>query len=485
MSIVERGSFAIGPELAELGDHEDKAAYGGRFFSNKAPGLSFAAVPVYAAVRALIGPARRKNATPIFYLVRLLTVSALCLVALAVFARRLVRTAVESRWVPVILFGVAFGTPFLVYARSFFSHAWTASLLYLAFECLHRPVERRWHPVLAGFLAGWAVLSEYPAAILAALLLIDAAWRRPALRGAFFVVGALPAAALLGFYDAVCFAGPFDLSSSHEWYTPFSKLSSRKMFGFALPSAAVAFRFLFSPARGALFQSPFLLFLPAAVAGALRERAVRISVAAAGLLFLVMCAYENWHGGWALGARYLLPAALLVSWPLARLSERTSPLRRLLFSGAVVFSAILFLFSGSTFWFYPAAPVNAPRFFTAYWLAQSWLVPTLAGSSILGVVLLAGATAVAGGMALCRLLPARNHFVLAILTGVAAFALLFAGPAPRGTFDDRLTRIRILESFTDLDPDRQELLRLGSEAQTPSDRAAWTRTVRHYGLAGP
>ena len=32
VSIAERGSFSIGPELARFGDHEDKAIYEGRFY---------------------------------------------------------------------------------------------------------------------------------------------------------------------------------------------------------------------------------------------------------------------------------------------------------------------------------------------------------------------------------------------------------------------------------------------------------------------
>jgi len=484
VSIVERGTFSIGAELAELGDHEDKSVYRGRFFSNKAPGLSFAAVPIYALVRSVTGPVRPENATPIFFLLRLGTVTLLCSAALAVFAGRLRRVAADPAWVAPILFAVAFGTPLLVYARSFFSHAWTASLLYLAFECLHRPIEKRWHPALAGFLAGWAVLSEYPAALVAVLLLLDAAWRRPAGRAAAFLAGAVPPAMLLGFYDARCFAGPFDLSSSHEWYTPFSKLSRHKVFGFALPSAGTAARLLFSPSRGVLFQSPFLLFLPWAAARGPRDRAVRFSLASAAVLFIAMSAYENWHGGWALSARYLLPILLLAAWPLARVSAGDSRRAPILFGAAAVFSAIFFLFSTSTFWFYPADPANAPRFFTAWWLARGWFVPTLAGATVGGVAVLAAATVVAGAFALRGLLAGRDASILAVLGGIAAFALIFAGPAPRGSFDDRLTRARIFESFTSLDPGRGELLELAKEAETPSDRAAWARAVAPYREAG-
>ena len=480
VSIVERRSFSIGPELARFGDHEDKSQYGGRFYSNKAPGLSFAGVPVYAVVRAFTGPADAGNATKVFYAIRLFTVTAAALVALIVFSRRLARTAADPRWAPAVLFAVAFGTPFLVYSRTFFSHAWTASLLYLAFECLHRQRERPWHAPLAGFLAGWAVLSEYPAAIVAAILLVDAAWRRPITRTLSFLAGALPPAGLLLFYDASCFAGPFDLSSAHEWYRPFSKLSSRKFFGFAIPSPATALKLLFLPSRGVLVESPFFLFLPAALAaGAVRARAVRVSMAIVALFFVVMCAYENWHGGWSLGPRYLLPVLLFAAWPLAAQSESSSRTVRILFGAAVVDAALFFLLASSTFWFYPAEPADGPRFFSAFWLSHGWFVPTLAGASAIGVAVLAIATAVGGTAALRAFFPRTDDTVLSSLAGIAAFALLFAGPAPRGRFDDRLTRLRLLESFTRLDPGKTELLRIGAEAETPSDRGAWERAVAH------
>jgi hypothetical protein len=376
---------------------------------------------------------------------------------------------------------VSFGSPVLVYARSFFSHAWTASLLYLAFECLHRPREKAWHPALAGLLAGWAVLSEYPVAIVAAVLFLDAAWKQPPRRAAAFVAGILPPAIALGLYDAACFAGPFDLSSAHEAYRPFARLSGGRAFGFSLPSPLTALRFLFSPSRGVLFQSPFLLFLPAALAGRTRDRAVRVSLASAGALFLAMCCYENWHGGWALGARYLVPVGLLAAWPIAFAARESKP-ARLLFAAAAVFSSAFFLFSGSTFWFYPADPINAPRFFTAWFLSRGWFVPTLAGSTLMGALILAAATIVAGAAALRPLLKNREESALAVLGGLAAFALIFAGPAPRASFGDRLTRVRMLESFTDLDPGRRELAGMRVEAATPADRIAWERTAAYYRL---
>ncbi len=481
MSIVDRGSFSIGPEIVEYGDHEDKSVYRGRFYSNKAPGLAFAGVPIYAAIKVFTGPARFGNLTPDFFLIRLLTVSAVTFGALVVFARRLERTAPDSGWAPIVLFAVAFGTPLLIYARTFFSHAWTASLLYLAFECLHRPEEKRWHPVLAGLLAGWAVLSEYPVAIVAAILFVDAAWRKPISRTAAFIAGALPPALLLLYYDASCFAGPFDLSSAHEASRQFVALSRAKFFGFELPSPRVALTMLFSPSRGVLAESPFFLSLPLALLRRRgRGRAEVVSFASTMILFVAMCAYENWHGGWAVGPRYLVPAVLLAAWPLAHLSAADSHRRRLLFAACAAYASLFFLWSGVTFWFYPATPWNGIRFFSAFWLSKGWLVPTLAGSSWPAILPMVAATVVAAGAAFRPLIPRGSDATLAALGAAAGFTLLFAGPPPQARFADRLTRARIFESFTVLDPDRSELLRLGPEAETPSDRAAWEGVVHHY-----
>src|SRR5262249_8215621 len=47
VAFVDHGTFAIDSTLKKYGDHEDKSVYGGRTYSNKAPGLIFAAIPVY------------------------------------------------------------------------------------------------------------------------------------------------------------------------------------------------------------------------------------------------------------------------------------------------------------------------------------------------------------------------------------------------------------------------------------------------------
>jgi hypothetical protein len=71
-------------------------------------------------------------------LVRILTVSLLYTLALARFVVRLP----PVKGAALLVFAVTFGTPLLFYGRSFFGHAWTAALLFLAWDLLREREER-------------------------------------------------------------------------------------------------------------------------------------------------------------------------------------------------------------------------------------------------------------------------------------------------------------------------------------------------------
>src|SRR5262252_5408591 len=64
-AVVEQGTFRIDEAIRVLGDHEDKAVAGGHVYSNKAPGLALAAVPVYRILRGVF-PAPRSPFAPLF-----------------------------------------------------------------------------------------------------------------------------------------------------------------------------------------------------------------------------------------------------------------------------------------------------------------------------------------------------------------------------------------------------------------------------------
>src|SRR5262245_32052163 len=75
IAAADRGTFEISTEIGTFGGHEDVSTSDGRTYSNKAPGLGFAAIPVYRLLRVIF-PAPTTVASPLFPAVRFLTVSA-------------------------------------------------------------------------------------------------------------------------------------------------------------------------------------------------------------------------------------------------------------------------------------------------------------------------------------------------------------------------------------------------------------------------
>lgn len=480
VSMAEAHTFSIDRAAVQFGRTEDVSEFGGRLYSNKAPGLALAALPFYFLFRPFTGPATPAHFAALFLLLRLCTVTAAVVIALIFLARRLQHLAGDRPTAALILFAVAFGTPLLVYARSFFSHAWTAALLYLAFESLHARREKWWHGLLAGILAGWAVLSEYPAVILMIILLVDAGWKKPR-RGALFILGGIPAAALLFFYDTRCFGGAFSVSSAHEAFPAYAALAHSRFFGFGVPRLKIALEYLFSLSRGVLFESPFFLFLPAALASSrVRGRPLAFSLVALALFFIVMDGYANWHGGWCLGSRYLLPALFFAAWPLAGMGgSRRGRAAVQVFAVLAVFAASFFFLSGATFWFLPHEPPLGIRFYSAWWLLRGWVTPTLSGSSAAVLLLPAAVTLAAAVAAIYPVARGALRTTCLLACGLLLLALLFAGPAPAGTFGERLTRAWIFDTSSALDPGHRELFDMGEEVKTSSQLRLWRGAVAH------
>jgi len=483
-SFVEHGTFAIDRALPVLGDHEDKSASGGRFYSNKAPGLALAAIPVYRVLRIFF-PRPHSAADTIFVLLRILVVSSLCIFALARFLARLA----AARSASLVGFALAFGTPFLFYARSFFGHAWTASLLLLSWDLL-RAAEEREHNrrvgallFAAGFVAMWAAISEYTVAPVGALLAARAFSGRSARRLGLFAAGALlPLTALMA-YDASCFGSPFVLSSAREASPLYSPLSRQGFFGFGPPSATVAIRYLVDPARGILLYSPFWLWAAAGFWKWWRARIARADAAfcAASVLlsFLLLTGYANWHGGWSLGSRYLLP--LLFLGGLALPHALTSPLSRLLFLCATVFSTTVFFLLTASWPHFPPDLRWEVGSGAAWFLAHGWVAPNL--FSRFGVFSLIGPAAVtlAAGVAAARVaFPGGRGAALAALTGLLlAAGMLFLAPEP--SYMARLWRAAVFGAYSGLDPDRRELKGVALSARTPIERRQALAAWRLYG----
>ena len=238
-AVVENGTLEVTGPARILGPRmEDVAEVDGRLYSNKAPGTALVALPGYLAARTFAGAPSPSSLRPSLTAMRLAGAT-LPVLLLAVVFLRLSPEAGRSE----ALFGLLFATPLFAYALLLFAHASVAACLFGAWAALFAPARASSDAVrelAAGALLGLAVLSEYPAAIPALVLVGVAAWGAPA-RLLRIVLGGLPFAALLAGHNAACFGSPFVLSSGLEKDPAFRELAlydeASKMLAPAVPLA--------------------------------------------------------------------------------------------------------------------------------------------------------------------------------------------------------------------------------------------------------
>ncbi len=320
-AFVTRGTFQIDPELERYGTIDDVSVHRGCHYSNKAPGLIFAAVPVLAIVR-LMAPAASIG-TELFAARAVLVSGAAiwCALLLAAWVEREGRGGIGPEGA---LFVLLFASGFAVYSGTFFSHAWTGSLLFIAAYAVLGPAKSRsgWTDAAAGFLIALAAVSEYPAAVAGIPLALAAGWGRWR-RFARMTAGAVLPLAALAAYNAACFGSPLTLSSRLEAVPRYHKLAAETFFGFSAPNLSALAGLLFSPLEGLFFLFPILLPALAAPVLIWRTGQKRLAIAmgsAIWLLPVVMAGYHEWRGGATFGPRYLVLAIPFFVLGLAWLS---------------------------------------------------------------------------------------------------------------------------------------------------------------------
>ena len=264
----------------------------------------------------------------------------------------------------------------------------------------------------------------------------------------------------------------------------YQKLSQGAFFGFQAPSAKIAIAYLFHPARGVFLLSPFFLWSIAGFLRWWRSREARADFAlcltSTLLFFIAMTAYPNWHGGWSLGSRYLLPILFFATFPISRALDTS--LSRGLFLAAVVFSVGLHFVLTSTFAHFPEW-VPFPAFTGSLWfLAHGWIAPSLFGSWGGAAALAVAAVVLAAALVLSAraAAPLAPKPAMCALLGLAPLAALLLHPPPV-PYMARLWRAGVYGQYSDLDPGRRELVEVARAAATPEEQRDAMRAWRLFG----
>ena len=335
----------------------DKAVQEGRYFSDKAPGAAALAAPAFGAAALGLKMAGTDLDSSQGWLVSSWVgcagSQALLGAAGGVALFFLLRGWVSARAALVTALGLSLGSLPMLYATTLFSHAAVAGLLGVALWALEpggegtgvgsqetgdrgrgtggtagsgdpayrgaAGVGREWG---AGFCCGWAIASEYSAALVCGGLLW-LAWERGGWLTVWRVAwGAVPALLLIPAYHWACFGSPFTLAYGHEAVL---QGMNRGLYGITFPpELGNAFEMLFSPARGLFLWTPLLGLVvvgyPALFARSRRAFWLCYGVPVAQVV--VLAGYYDPMAGGTMSARYLAPVLPLLAVPLALGVER-------------------------------------------------------------------------------------------------------------------------------------------------------------------
>jgi hypothetical protein len=349
VAVVEDHTFQIDKYVANTVDYADRD---GHYYSDKAPGVAFLGIPVYAALKVVLDlPAMdaltdrlanskafqstlREAGTGVqkqkvrFALAQVVLTLIVSVIPSALFGLVLYRclgaftASAISRTVLILGYGLL--TPVFAYAPSFYGHQLSAVILFTAFYWVFTakpPISTRALLGLGVLLAA-AVITEYPAVLIAGIVYLYALyvlyrqgqWQRIAwVTGAGLVVA-------LGWmsYNTVVFGGPLTLgyNSSTLWHDKHDS----GFLSLTLPNWDAFWGITFGLFRGLFVLSPWLLL---AVPGFVlwwqtREHRAAFWVCLASTLsfFTFNSSSAMWWGGFAIGPRYLMPMLPFFAVPI-------------------------------------------------------------------------------------------------------------------------------------------------------------------------
>jgi hypothetical protein len=361
-AILERHTLQIDEYRLHTGDI---AVWQGHYYSDKAPGSSLLALAPVALARVVsrtagVDPESFPGIAWTSYVATVATsglftvVAALCVFWISVrwgFSRGAALFAASA-------YGLA--TPAWCYATLFMGHAITAGCLALAFAAAITLADgrNRYLPLawVVGLSIGWAVASEFPAAVpgafLVALALLNA---KHVERGRVvpvlvrIVAGGAVAAAVLFIYNTMAFGSPLHLGYSSE--RGFEQLHAG-FFGISYPAAWRLREILFGSYRGLLPLSPLVAVAPLGMIMLAKTPEKRRAILVAGgiaLFYLLLNAsYFYWEGGWAYAPRHVTPALPFVALGLAPLWDRSRRAGRIVLIAGWAWGAALTLIAVST-----------------------------------------------------------------------------------------------------------------------------------------
>jgi len=337
-AIVERHTLQID---AYHENTQDKAHFKGHYYSDKAPGLVFAALPFALAARPalrLVGidPESAQGEMALSYVVSAGAVAlpaALAGVCLFFLGLRLGAGTAGAGFGALAM---CLGTPMWAYASLFWAHALVGACVLFAFAAALKVGDGKsaredflW-ALAVGLGAGWATVTEYPAAPAAAMLAFLAlaqAWPRGASARWRVTAGVSVGAGIcMVVLTGYLYAAFGSVRPSYSYYDPnsFSFMQQQGYLGLTYPHPDRLLKLLFGCSRGLFFASPVVVAAPLGLWSWWKEKthgsAALVAAGIAAYYFLFNASFYWWKAGQTFGPRYagacipLLCLGLAVGW---------------------------------------------------------------------------------------------------------------------------------------------------------------------------
>ena len=365
-AIVERHTLAID---AYHENTQDKAHFQGHYYSDKAPGLGFLAVPFALAARPAlqvvgVDPKSARGELALSYVVSAFAVAlptALAGVCLFFLALRFGCDSTAAAFGMVV---IGLGTPIWAYASLFWAHALVGACLIFGFASALKLRESQsargdflW-ALAVGLTAGWATVTEYPAAPASAalaFLALSQVWRRgtAARRRVLAGVG-MGAAICVLVLLAYLYAAFGSFRPSYAYYDPqaFSFMRQRGYLGLTYPHPDRVLKLLFGCSRGLFFASPVALAAPFGLWTLWKERTYSAGALVAAVIaayyFLFNASFYWWKAGGSFGPRYAGASIPLLCVGLAIAWHRAKPAWRWVLVGLALISVFVALMAVAT-----------------------------------------------------------------------------------------------------------------------------------------
>jgi len=392
-AILERHTLQIDAYQLHTGD---RALWRDHYYTDKAPGASLLALAPVQAARLVsraagVDPASFPGIAWTSYVAAVVTsgvftvIAALCVFWLSIRWGASTGAALFA----AAAYGVA--TPAWAYATLFMGHGQTAGCLMIAFVAADAlrdaaPARRAKLAWIIGLAGGWAVVTEFQAAVPAVFIgLLAIARLKPsryevdgrrdrsgdersakalAERDVFALItriagGVVIAAIPLLIYNALAFGSPFHIGYSSE--EGFKELHTG-FFGITYPSPSTLYELLFGSYRGLLPVSPLMAAAPIGLIllGRNEQRGPTLVAAGVGIYYLLLNAsYFYWEGGWAFGPRQMTAALPFIALGLAPLWDAGRQAGRGLLLAGWIWGTAMTLIAVSTTP-QPPASIKAP-----------------------------------------------------------------------------------------------------------------------------